>query len=121
MKSALWQTKNRGSLTAKYSQMLVLFADYHTEDITRITEGLASNSLETLKKVAHALKSEAGHVAAIRLLESAKRLQLAIAQNAGQYEIKTCCTVLIAELTLLIQGIRSALNEKQQGESNAPF
>jgi len=101
----------RGNM-AKYVRMLGLFVDSHAQDATKLSEALASNELATLKQVAHTLKGSAGNVGAIWLSDEAAALDSAIRANMGSDQIDSCCAMLTAELESVIEGIRTALNER---------
>ena len=101
----------RGSPT-KHARVLTLFIDSHAGDATRLAAGLAANDLGALKELAHTLKGSAGSVGALQVSAAAATLHSALRANAGREEIDAHCTALIAELTLLIGRIRSALSEQ---------
>jgi len=101
----------RGNM-ATYVRMLGLFAGSHAGDAEELSGGLASNDLATIKKIAHNLKASAGNVGAGLVSTVAADLNSAITVAAGRDHIDKCCTALIGELTLLVEGIRSVLKEK---------
>ncbi len=87
---------------AKYARVLGIFVGAHAHDATRIAEKMSSGDLESLREIAHTLKGSAGSVGAVRVSGTADLLLRAIRQAAGPEEINACCTVLIADLTSLI-------------------
>jgi CheY-like chemotaxis protein len=89
----------------KYMQILAMFAETHRQDAKRLSDGLATNDLATLKAVAHTLKGSAGNVGALGVSDAAKVLETAVRKDAGACEIADGCTILVAELSSLIEGI----------------
>ena len=88
--------------TAKYVQMLSLFAEIHADDARCLAEGLAAGDLAALKERAHTLKGTAGNLGATRLSEAAGSLLAAIAGSAAAAVIERDGAVLIDELTSFI-------------------
>jgi HPt (histidine-containing phosphotransfer) domain-containing protein len=94
------------SNTTKHERMLVLFADTHAEDVQLLSNALAANDLETLKKISHTLKGSAGTLGVMRVAEAAMTLHSAVRDDAGLETIATCGATLISELTAFVEGIR---------------
>jgi CheY-like chemotaxis protein len=95
----------------KLVRMLVLFADSHAEDAAQISAALALHDSVSLKTFAHTLKGSAGTLGATRVTEAAMALHAAIGNDEGPVGIETHGTALVAELTSLIEFIRSELKE----------
>ncbi len=98
----------RGNLGG-YKRMLTAFVSGHAEEVSQLADALASDDIFTLKDVAHSLKGSAGTIGAERLAEAATVLDSALRNQAARSEIKAYSTTLIAELAILIDGIRSSL------------
>ena len=94
---------------ALYRRLLALFADHHAGDAQCLRQQLQAQDWTAMQRVAHTLKGTAGNLGAIQIQAAAEALQTALRQNAGQDQIQGCAQTLIAELPLLLDGIRSAL------------
>jgi PAS domain S-box-containing protein len=92
--------------TAKYVQLLGLFADSHVDDPQRIAEWLAAGDLPRVQGLAHALKGSAGNLGALTLSAAADALQSAIRRNAAREEIDSMAIDLATGLRTTIAGIR---------------
>jgi len=99
----------RGNATT-YARILALFVDGHREDAAHFAEHLASGDLGALFARAHGLKSSAGNVGAVEMSEAAAAVESAARSGGAREVIDDRCRVLIAKLTPLIDGIRSALS-----------
>lgn len=98
----------RGNLDA-YKRMLKAFVSGHAEEISQLADALAADDVATLKDIAHSLKGSGGTIGAERLAEAATVLDAALRNQAAASEIVAFSGTLIAELTVLIEGIRGAL------------
>ena len=97
----------------KYLRMLSLFTETHADDATCLGESLAAGDLVTLRARAHAIKGTAGNLGALRLSETAGRLQEAIVRSAVHEEVERDCVALIDELTAFIAQVRLALKASE--------
>jgi PAS domain S-box-containing protein len=97
--------------TAKYAQLLRLFANEHERDAARLAALPAAGNPAEIRQLAHTLKGVAGALGATWVLEAADALQTAFRQNAAAAQIGACCTALAAELSELIGGIHAVLDE----------
>nr|WP_276570111.1 transporter substrate-binding domain-containing protein [Thiocystis violacea] len=93
-----------------YLRLLGLFLDTHGEDATQLSQALASDDWESLKRMAHALKGAAGNLGATRVSEAAAVLQFATARPDHPLEIHHHSALLINELTTLVTDLRAVLN-----------
>lgn len=91
---------------AKHAQMLLLFANTHAQDVAR----LEACDFADLTELAHALKGSASTIGATRLVELATHFHSALRANAGRDEINRQSSKLANELSVLINGIRQALD-----------
>jgi HPt (histidine-containing phosphotransfer) domain-containing protein len=98
----------RGNLDA-YKRILAAFVSGHAEEVSELADALAAGNLPTLKEIAHSLKGSGGTIGAERLAEAATKLDSALRNQAATSEIAALSSTLIAELAILIEGIRSAL------------
>ena len=99
----------RGNATT-YARILALFVDSHSQDAKRFSADLASGDLAAVLARAHALKGSAGNVGAVEVSEAAAALQSAARTGVARQVIDGYCSVLVAKLTPLIDGIRAALS-----------
>ena len=93
---------------ALYRRLLALFADHHAGDAQCLRQQLQAQDWTAMQRVAHTLKGTAGNLGAVQIQAAAEALQTALRQNAGRDQIQGCAQTLIAELPLLLDGIRSA-------------
>lgn len=98
----------RGNLDA-YKRILKAFVSGHAEEVLQLADALAAGDLPTLKDIAHSLKGSGGTIGAERLAEAATVLDAALRNQAAASEIVVFTNTLIAELTVLVDGIRSVL------------
>jgi len=98
----------RGNETT-YARILALFIDSHAQDAQHFSERLAAGDLAAVLARAHALKGSAGNVGAVEVSEAAAALLSAARQGAARPVIDGHCSVLVARLTPLIEGLRAAL------------
>lgn len=98
----------RGNLEG-YKRMLKAFLSGHAEEVVQLADALASDDLATLKDIAHSLKGSGGTIGAERLAQAATVLDAALRNKAESAEIEVNTATLIAELSMLIDGIRIAL------------
>ena len=92
-----------------YKRILTAFISGHAEEVTQLTDALATDDLPTLKDIAHSLKGSGGTIGAERVAETATLLDSALRNQAATSEIETYTRTLIAELAVLVEGIRNAL------------
>lgn len=92
-----------------YKRMLKAFVSGHAQEVSQLADALATDDIATLKDIAHSLKGSAGTIGAERLAEAATVLDAALRNQAAASEIAVFCGSLIAELAILIEGIRKAL------------
>ena len=95
---------------ATYARILALFVDSHGQDAMHFAGHLASGDLAAVFARAHALKSSAGNVGAAEVSDAAAALESAARSGGARELIDDRCSVLIAKLAPLIDGIRSALS-----------
>lgn len=100
----------RGNLEG-YKRMLKAFLSGHADEVEQLTEALATDDVATLKDISHSLKGSGGTIGAERLAEAATVLDVALRNQAAASEIATLNGNLIAELAILIEGIRQAFKE----------
>ena len=98
----------RGNLEG-YKRMLKAFLSGHAEEVVQLADALASDDLATLKDIAHSLKGSGGTIGAERLAQAATVLDAALRNKTESAEIEVNTATLIAELSMLIDGIRIAL------------
>ncbi len=92
----------------KFRRLLHLFADTHGDDERAITESLARDDREGLRRQVHALKGAAGSIGATALLAAATTLESAIRGGAGRPEIEVGIGAVTSSLSRLIAAIRRA-------------
>jgi len=93
----------------RYLHVLRLFITGHDKDAGHLMAALEANDLEALKRLAHSLKGVAGNIGAIRVPAAADDLYAGIVGLAAPDEIQARCIQLIAELSVLIEGVNAAL------------
>ncbi len=109
--SELGLARVRGNETT-YARILALFINSHGEDAKLLSKSLASGDLAAVLARAHALKGSAGNIGAIEVAEAAAAVQSAVRASAARNVLDGHVSLLIAKLTGLIDGIRSALSER---------
>ena len=97
----------RGNM-AKYTRLLVLFADGNHQQADQISGMLAAGELAAIESIAHSLKGSAGMLGARNVSEAAGAVLSALHGDAGNGEISELCAVLTEALSGLIDGIRQA-------------
>ena len=98
----------RGNLEG-YKRILKAFLSGHAEEVVQLADALASGDLATLKDIAHSLKGSGGTIGAERLAQVATVLDAALRNKAESAEIEVNTVTLISELSMLVDGIRGAL------------
>ena len=94
---------------ARYERLLALFVDSHGQDARHFSEELAAGDFAAIKVRAHTLKGSAGNVGAVWVSEAAAHLHSVVVQASEADEIASCCTVLMAELTLLVDCLQGCV------------
>lgn len=92
-----------------YKRMLKAFVSGHAQEVSQLADALAADDITTLKDIAHSLKGSAGTIGAERLAEAATVLDAALRNQVAASEVEVFCGSVIAELAILIEGIRDAL------------
>jgi PAS domain S-box-containing protein len=93
----------------RFARLLKLFFDSHAGDAACFSAWLAAKDLGEIQRMAHMLKGSAGNLGALSVSHAADTLQLAIRQGATMGTIEPLVLNLIAEQSILIDGIRKAL------------
>lgn len=98
-------TQLRGN-KKKYVQVLTLFADFHSPDLSRISAMLFAKDMSSLKQLAHTIKGSAVMIGAKGVAEAAARLHVAIVQTAEPAEVENAGAELCERLGSLVDRIR---------------
>jgi PAS domain S-box-containing protein len=106
--------KSVGGKMPTYLRVLRLLVEHHRKDPQRLTEALADNDLEEVKHLAHTLKGAIGNLGATEVEELAEAVNLAIKQGAARAQIEPLCSLLAAELAVLIKAVQNVLVEAEQ-------
>jgi PAS domain S-box-containing protein len=94
---------------ALYLRLLGMFVERHGQDAERVEKLLADGDLAEIQRLAHKLKGSSGSLGAAKLQAAADALQLAVRRGAGREEVGTLAEELVAELRLLLAGLRETL------------
>jgi PAS domain S-box-containing protein len=104
----------RGNV-AKYTRLLILFADGNQQQADQISGMLAAGEFAAIEHVAHALKGSAGMLGATNVANAAVAVLSVLHSDAGANEIGPLCAVLAKELSSLVNGIRQATAGRMDG------
>lgn len=85
---------------ALVERMVAAFRDYAPRQVALAEAGLASANLDAVRRAAHALKSSAGNLGAVRLMDIAQRTER-LAREGGAEDVRP----LVAELGGLVEGV----------------
>jgi two-component system sensor histidine kinase/response regulator len=94
---------------AKYSRLLVLFADSCRQHMDKVAGMLARGEFDAIEPIAHSLRGSAAMLGAIKVSEIAGALLAACRNGAANDAIAPLCAVLAAEMSRLVDGIREAV------------
>jgi PAS domain S-box-containing protein len=100
--------------TIKYRRLLRLFANDHELDEKLLDDYLAAGDHKAIRWLCHRLKGSAGNMGAMRLSALADAVESAIRRGGTSDEIEQRCADLVAELRSLLDGIRTALGQKDR-------
>jgi CheY-like chemotaxis protein len=95
----------RGNI-AKYSRLLVLFADGYHGHANQIFSLLGAGDLEALGPVVHPLRGASGMLGAKAISDAANAVLQALESDAGAEDVGRLCATLAGDLTRLVDGIR---------------
>lgn len=95
----------RGNV-AKYSRLLVLFAEGYQNHANQIFECLGKGQLEAIEPLAHALRGASGMLGAQRVSDAANAILVALENDASAEAVGKLSAELAEDLTGLITGIR---------------
>jgi HPt (histidine-containing phosphotransfer) domain-containing protein len=93
-----------------YVHILSVFIARHGGDAVRLVTQQAGGDWPAIRAMAHDLKGSAGSIGAYALAASASTLQSAVDANAAAEAVDRSVGTLVVELTLLIDGLRAALD-----------
>jgi PAS domain S-box-containing protein len=98
-------TSMRGNV-AKYSRLLVLFAEGYQDHANQIIDLLHKGQPEAIEPLAHALRGASGMLGAQRLSDAANAILMALENDAGAEVVAKLSAELTEVLSGLVKGIR---------------
>ncbi len=93
----------------KFARLLKIFFDSHADDTAQLATWWTRNELADIQRLAHTLKGSAGNLGALEVSGAADAVQRAIREGGERSEVEPLLAQLMAEQTILIEGIRRAL------------
>jgi len=96
---------------ASYLRVLKVFVDNNRDTARQLTDAIAAEDFDVLKRVAHNLKGSAGYLGAVRVHEAAEALDAAIARQTGKDEVAALGKALAEVLNRLIDDLHEVLGQ----------
>ena len=105
---------------ALYDKLLVQFLDSAPKEIGSLQDNLASNNLDRMRRISHALKGSAGTLGAIAVQAAAASLEAAIkdVEEALKSDDKAAIEAKTEALTTASQKLGEKVYAAQQAEAN---
>ena len=107
--------QNVGGKMATYLKVLRMLVEHHGTYPQRLTLALADNDLIEVKRLAHQLKGAAGSLGATGIEARVGEVDLAINQGAARDDIEQLCTVIVTELSSIVEKVQNVLAEAETG------
>jgi len=115
--------KNLNNNRKLYRKLLLEFKRDHADDVTRITDALGGDDIETAERLAHTLKGIAGTIGAIELQQATTELDDALKANkSGDHaELIATCQDIIVKISQGLSVLEEDESQVISSQDTAPI